>query len=50
LERIPPGEYELEMVHSAGNLRSSQRIVVQAGETVNVDIHVSPDNLVEIKP
>lgn len=50
LEGVPPGEYELEMVHPAGNLRTSQRVHVQSGKTVNVQIDVSPDNLVETKP
>jgi plastocyanin len=47
LQGIPPGEYELEMVHAAGNLRTSQKVTVRAGATVTVDFRVSPDNLVE---
>jgi len=45
LKNIPPGEYELEMTHSAGQLRWSKKIEVEAGETTTIDIRVSPDDL-----
>jgi plastocyanin len=45
LQNIPPGQYKLEMVHPAGELQWSREIEVEAGETVDVDIQVSPDNL-----
>ncbi len=44
LENVPPGEYELEMVHPAGELRSRKRVTVRPGENVRVDIRVSPDD------
>lgn len=45
LEGIPPGSYTLEMAHPAGQLRWSHKIEVKAGQTVPVEIRVSPDNL-----
>lgn len=45
LEGIPPGQYTLEMSHPAGQLRWSQAVEVKAGQTVPVEIRVSPDNL-----
>lgn len=44
LADVPPGEYELELVHPAGELRWRQRVEVKAGETLRVDIRVSPDD------
>lgn len=44
---VPPGEYELETFHPAGNLRVARRIMVRAGETTQIDVSLSPDNLVE---
>jgi plastocyanin len=44
LEGVPPGQYDLEMVHPAGQLRWRQRVEVQAGATLRVDIAVSPDD------
>jgi plastocyanin len=44
LAGLPAGEYELEMAHTAGELRWRQRVVVQAGQTKRVDILISPDD------
>jgi plastocyanin len=44
LINVPPGEYKLQMVHSAGQLSWSRTIKVQSGKTTRVDVHVSPDN------
>lgn len=44
LEGVPPGEYELEIVHPAGDLRWRKRVTVAAGQTLHVDISVSPDD------
>jgi plastocyanin len=44
LADVPPGEYDLEMVHPAGELRWRKRVTVKAGETLRVDIRVSPDD------
>jgi plastocyanin len=41
---VPAGEYELEVVHLAGELRWRKRIAVKPGETVRVDIGLSPDD------
>jgi plastocyanin len=43
LADVPPGEYDLEMVHPAGELRWRKRVEVQPGQTVRIDIRVSPD-------
>ncbi len=45
LKNVPPGEYELQMVHPAGELKWSKKIQVKADETETVEINVSPDNL-----
>ena len=42
LADVPPGEYELEMSHPAGGLRWKKPVTVKAGETVKVDVQVSP--------
>ena len=44
LEGIPPGQYDLDVVHPAGGLRSRQKIDVPAETTQRVDISVSPDD------
>ncbi len=50
LKKIPPGEYNLEMAHPAGQLRWSRTIQVEAGQTTQLDILVSPDNRPEKRP
>jgi plastocyanin len=44
LAGIPPGEYELEMAHPAGDLRWRQKVTLQPGQTQRVDIRLSPDD------
>lgn len=44
LSDVPPGEYDLEMVHPAGELRWKQRVKILPGQTAQVDIRVSPDD------
>ena len=44
LANVPPGKYQLELSHPAGQLRWKQRIEVAAGKTKRVTIRVSPDN------
>jgi plastocyanin len=44
LQDVPPGPYDLEMVHMAGGLRLRKRVEVKAGETLRVDIRVSADD------
>jgi plastocyanin len=45
LKDIPAGEFQLRMAHPAGRLSWKKEITVKAGQTVELDIHVSPDNL-----
>ena len=42
-ENVPPGEYTLEMVHPAGQLRWKRSVTVAAGEEATIAIDVSPD-------
>jgi len=44
LSDVPPGEYDLEMVHPAGELRSRKRVEIKPGERLRIDIRVSPDD------
>jgi plastocyanin len=46
LAAVPPGSYELEMVHPAGALRWRKRVEIQPGQTLQVDIRVSADDKV----
>ena len=41
---VPPGEYRLEMVHPAGELKWSKQIKIEQGEHLKLDIRVSPDD------
>jgi plastocyanin len=45
LADVPTGNYELEMAHPAGGLHWRKPIEVKPGETLHVDIRVSPDDL-----
>jgi len=44
IKSIPPGEYDLEMAHPAGELRWRQKVKVEPGQTLHIDIRVSPDD------
>jgi plastocyanin len=44
LTDVPPGEYELEIAHPAGELRTRKRITVKSGEVTQIDIRLSPDD------
>ncbi|MBL8849389.1 MAG: carboxypeptidase regulatory-like domain-containing protein [Planctomycetaceae bacterium] len=44
LENIPPGKYDLEVRHPAGDLQRRTEVEVRPGETLQVDIAVSPDD------
>ena len=44
LTDVPAGDYDLEMVHPAGELRWRKKVTVPPNETVQVDIRVSPDD------
>jgi plastocyanin len=41
---VPPGEYDLEVAHAAGELRSRQKVVVKSGEVVRIDFRLSADD------
>jgi plastocyanin len=49
LKNVPPGVYHLEVAHPAGQLRFSKRVEVVAGETLKLDISLSPDHKIESK-
>ena len=42
LADVPPGEYELEVVHPAGALAARQRISLRPGQTLQLDIRLAP--------
>ncbi len=44
LQNVPAGEYRLDTVHSAGQLRARQSIVVVAGQTTTVVVKLDPSN------
>ena len=50
LDKIPPGEYMLEMVHPAGKLSWSRKIKVRPEKKTFVDIVVSSGNRTEKRP
>ncbi|MCA9212235.1 MAG: hypothetical protein KDB27_04150 [Planctomycetales bacterium] len=49
LDDVPPGDYDLEMAHPAGELKWTQKIKVTSGETTKIDIQVSPDDKTDAK-
>lgn len=49
LINVPPGEYTLDVVHPAGELRTSQTVTVKADATVKVETELSPDDKVSKK-
>jgi plastocyanin len=44
LNAVPPGEHDIELVHPAGELHWRKRVSLQPGETLRVDIVLSPDD------
>jgi hypothetical protein len=44
LADVPPGTYELEVVHPAGSLRWRKRIEVKPGDPLRIDIRLTPDD------
>jgi len=44
LQRVPPGNYRLEVAQSAGELYASQLIQVEANQSVKVDLILNPAN------
>jgi plastocyanin len=43
---VPPGEHRLEVVHAAGELRQSRTVMVEADQTVSLEIELNPDDRV----
>ncbi len=41
---VPPGEYTLESVHPSGELTRRDIVTVTAGEAVEIEIEISPDD------
>ena len=44
-EGVPPGNYTLSLVHSAGKLHWSRPLVLKRKETSSLDIQLTPDNV-----
>ncbi|HEY2411436.1 MAG TPA: carboxypeptidase regulatory-like domain-containing protein [Pirellulaceae bacterium] len=44
LAEVPPGEYELEITHPAGELRTRKRITIKPGEVTQIDIRLTADD------
>jgi plastocyanin len=42
LQHVPPGEYQLDVVHPAGDLRTRETVTVVAGETTQVQVRLHP--------
>ena len=43
LENVPPGEYQLRVVHPAGELSWQQTVTVKSGAPLEIEIALSPD-------
>jgi plastocyanin len=44
LNDVPPGEYRLEVSHPAGDLYASRPITVKTGESVAIEVTLTPDD------
>jgi hypothetical protein len=46
LKQVPPGQYQVEIVHAAGELRTRQTVQVAAGQTteIRVELQASTEN------
>ena len=42
---VPPGDYDLEVIHPSGNLVLTQPVSVREGQTLTLDLRLSPDHL-----
>lgn len=45
LADVPEGEYELELVHAAGGLKTKKAVTVKAGGTAKLDFELSPSDV-----
>ncbi len=46
LRNVPPGEYDLIVIHPSGKLKKKQKVVVKKGDKKVVELVVSPDDLI----
>lgn len=44
-DAVPPGDYDLEVIHPSGNLVFTQPVTVRAGQKLPLDLHLSPAHL-----
>lgn len=42
---VPPGDYDLEVIHPSGELRLTRAVSLKAGQTLNLDLPLSPQHL-----
>jgi plastocyanin len=42
-ENVPPGEYRLRVIHPAGELEWRQDVTVKAGQSLEIDVALTPD-------
>jgi len=42
-ENVPPGEYHLRVIHPAGELEWRQAVTVKAGQPIEIDVALTPD-------
>lgn len=50
LEKVPAGAYTLGVIHPAGKLRNNRKIEVKPNRTMQLQITLSPDDLIGLKP
>ena len=43
-QNVPPGTYQLEIRHPAGELQWSKQVELKRGETITLDVSLSPDH------
>jgi len=44
LENIPPGDYRLDLAHSAGDLHASRTLQIKPNQTLKIEIVLTPTN------
>ncbi len=46
-DAVPPGDYDLEIIHPSGKLQQVRPVQVKAGETLALDLTLTPDDLMQ---